>query len=143
MQKHLDPLVYPFCFGCFSPPRVFSIFSSGEESRCSTHDCAHTARSSWRKLQSCMSCTYSHSGAVFMHTPSPVTDQIIYSFFFPLGALVPSAHVHKRVVSAEVCLRSGGLQKPLRIIISASGTIFNLSNLYRYKIQYFQFFFSS
>lgn len=72
------PFVYLFQFTFvlffFISLRVFFISSSGEASRCFTRDCARTARSSWRRLQSCTSCTCLHSGVVFMHTPLPVTD---------------------------------------------------------------------
>lgn len=72
---------------------------------------------------------FTFGSRLYAHTIAGNRLDYLRLLFLSADALVPSAHVHKRVVSAEVCLSSGGLQKRLRIIMSAAGTIFNLSAL--------------
>lgn len=114
--------------------RVFFISSWGEGSRCSTRGCARTARSSWRKSQSCTSCTYLHSGVVFTRTRLPVTDSIIYIFFFVCfslrstctGCLCPQGGS----IFSLFPFSSRSLHKHVGIkYMSAAGIIFNVFTL--------------
>lgn len=51
---------------------------------------------------------FTFGSRLYAHTIAGNRLDYLQLLFFSVGALVPSAHVHKRVVSAEVCLSSEG-----------------------------------
>lgn len=50
---------------------------------------------------------FTFGSRLYAHTIAGNGLDYLQLLFFSVGALVPSAHVHKRVVSAEVCPSSG------------------------------------